>query len=66
MTTYAYTLTVNDSECIALKAALELMIQHCEDQLAAGADAPYWAHERSCTAMLRRLYSNTTMTSTSF
>jgi hypothetical protein len=27
MTTYAYTITINDSEAIMLKAALELMIK---------------------------------------
>lgn len=65
MTTYQHTLTIGDSEFIALSAALELMIEHCDQQLAAGARAPYWAHRRSCTNMLSRLRAGPpTMTST--
>jgi hypothetical protein len=41
MTTYAYTITMNDSEVIMLKAALELMIKHCQDKLDEGADATF-------------------------
>jgi hypothetical protein len=55
MTTYQHTMTIGDSEYIALEAALRLMIEHCEAQLAAGAGAPYWAHKQSCTRMLQKL-----------
>jgi hypothetical protein len=55
MTTYQHTLTIDDSEFIALSAALKLMIEHCDTQLATGAGAPYWAHRQSCTNMLSRL-----------
>jgi hypothetical protein len=66
MTTYQHTLTVGDSEFIALSAALELMIEHCDQRLAAGEGAPYWAHQQSCKQMLSRLKSGrATMTSTS-
>lgn len=65
MTTYQHALTVRDSEFIALSAALELMIEHCDQQLAAGQGAPYWAHRQSCTNMLSRLRTGpSTMTST--
>lgn len=55
MTTYSHTLTINDSQRIALEAALELMIEHCEAKLAAEAGAPYWAHRKSCDEMLEKL-----------
>jgi hypothetical protein len=55
MTTYAYTLTINDSQRIALEAALNLMIEHCEAKLAAGEGAPYWAHRKSCNEILEKL-----------
>jgi hypothetical protein len=32
MTTYAYTITINDSEAIMLKGALEHMIKHCQEK----------------------------------
>jgi hypothetical protein len=57
MTTYQYTLTIGDSEHIALEAALKLMSEHCEAMLAAGEGAPYWAHRQSCNEMLKRLRS---------
>lgn len=66
MTIYQYTLTIGDSEALALEAALELMIQHCKEQLAAGEGAPYWAHRTSCAEMLRKLRRTPVeMTSTS-
>jgi hypothetical protein len=55
MTTYQYTLTIGESEQLALEAALELMIQHCKEQIAARASAPYRAHQASCTEILRKL-----------
>jgi hypothetical protein len=65
MTTYSHTLTVNDSECLALQAALKLMIEHCEAQMKDGPRAPYWAHKQSCIQMLDRLFKDARMTSTS-
>jgi hypothetical protein len=66
MTTYQFTLKIDDGEYIALKAALEFMISHCEAKLAAGEGAPFWAHKHHCTEMLDRLRgAPTEMTSTS-
>jgi hypothetical protein len=59
MTTYAYTITMNDSEVIILKAALELMIKNCQDKLDEGAGAPFWAHKNSAQNVLEKLYDNT-------
>lgn len=65
MTTYSYSITINDSQRIALEAALRLMIEHCETKLQENAGAPYWAHRQSCEEMLERLrHSKPTMTST--
>lgn len=65
MTTFQYTLTFKDSEYLALRAALELMIEHCGAQMKDGPKAPYWSHKHYCIKMLERLGSNSEMTSTS-
>lgn len=65
MTTYSYTITIGDSEHIALEAALLHFVEHCAQQISAGAGAPYWAHRDSCNAILDKLRSATPhMTST--
>jgi len=65
MTTYSYTITFNDSQHIALEAALKLMIQHCESKIAEGAGAPFWAHKGSCAQLLQKLHNaESRMTST--
>jgi hypothetical protein len=63
MTTYSYQVTLDDSECIAVKEALERYRDFCESRLADG--APYWAHLRSIDDVLGRLLANAQMTSTS-
>ena len=63
MTTYAYTITMNDTETIMLEAALELMIKHCQQKLDEGATSPYWAHKKSAQSVLERLYDDTYQTS---
>lgn len=37
MTTYAYRITLDDSESIMLEEALKMMIEHCDEKLKAGA-----------------------------
>lgn len=54
---------MDDSEAIMLKAALELMIKHCQDKLEEGAGAPYWAHKHSAQNVLDKLYDDTIQTS---
>jgi hypothetical protein len=63
MTTFAYTITMDDSEVIMLQAALELMIKHCQNKLDEGAGAPYWAHKHSAQSVLEKLYDDTIQTS---
>ncbi len=66
LTTYAHTITMNDSQRIALEAALLLMIEHCDEQLADGPKAPFWAHRQSCQELWSKLITATPqMTSTS-
>ncbi|MEN9549970.1 MAG: hypothetical protein RIR12_2561 [Bacteroidota bacterium] len=63
MTTFAYNITLNDSEAIMLKAALELMIKHCQEKLDEKAGAPFWAHKHSAQSVLEKLYEITIQTS---
>ncbi len=63
MTTYAHTITFNDSEMIMLIAALDNMIEHCQAQLDLGKGAPYWAHKQSADAVKRKLFDHTVQTS---
>lgn len=63
MTTYAYRITLNDSESIMLEAALKLMIEHCQKKLDEGASAPYWAHRESAKDVLSRLNDDVKQTS---
>ena len=55
MTSYSYTLEINDSQYLALEAALELMIEHCDAKMADGPCAPFLAHKTSCHEMLEKL-----------
>ena len=63
MTTFIYKITLNDSEAIMMKAALELMIKHCQEKLDEGARAPFWAHKDSAQNVLERLEDNSIQTS---
>jgi len=64
MTTYAYTLTLSDSEMLALDAAIEHYRAFCRQQLASGEGCPYWAHARSMEAIGARLFGNAQLMST--
>ena len=64
MTTYAYRVTLDDSELIAVHEALTHYRAFCESELANGPKAPYWAHRRSIDAVLIRLSSDSKMMST--
>ena len=64
MTTYNYRLVLNDDESIMLRAALEMMIQHCEEKLADKPEAPFYAHLESAHQVLARLHTDPDMTST--
>ena len=63
MTTYSYKLVLNDSECIMMKEALEMMISHCEKMLEEEPGAPYYAWLASAKAVKSRIYENTQLMS---
>jgi hypothetical protein len=63
MTTFSYTLVLNDSEVIMLQAALEMMLAHCEHQLRDGPKAPYIAWQMSAKSVLSQLYDEVQITS---
>lgn len=54
MTTYAHTITLTDSERIALEAALNLMSLHCDEQMTDGPRAPSW-EQHECLVILMKL-----------
>ena len=55
MTKYSQQITLNDSECIMMKEALELMIVNCQNKIKEGMSAPYHAHLTSAQGVLSRL-----------
>jgi hypothetical protein len=65
MATFNYRIFLDDSELIAVEAALHHYRSICVAKLVEGAKAPYWAHRRSIDAVLSRLSSDRRMTSTS-
>ena len=63
MTTYAYDLTLNDTESIMLEMSLKLTIEHCKQKIEEGEDVPYRAHKQSAENVLSRLCANVRQTS---
>ncbi len=59
MTSYRYTIELDDSETIALEAALRLMEDYCKMQLSDGPKAPYWAYQQSVRSLLEKLKEST-------
>ena len=58
MTTYSYNLALDDSEMIALEAALNFYLRHCSVQLKDGPCSPFWAHRESIRKILARRLDN--------
>ena len=54
MTTYCYDLTLDDGEMIALEAALNFYLIHCNDKLKDGPCSPFWAHREAMRNILAR------------
>ena len=63
MTTYQYTVRLNDSECIMLAEALRFMVEHCAHEIESGSGAPYLEMKDSAEAVLSRLYGDMVQTS---
>jgi hypothetical protein len=58
VTKYSQEITLNDSEFIMMKEALELMIANCQNKINEGEGAPYHAHLSSAQSVLSRLGRN--------
>jgi hypothetical protein len=58
MTQYAYRITLNDSELIAVEESLRRYRTFCQSELKQGPKAPYWAHLRAIDAVMGRLYAD--------
>ena len=64
MTQYSYQPTLNDSEVIALMAAIAHYMKHCIEKTADGASAPYFAHMSTLPKVMNKLSTPTGITST--
>lgn len=64
MTSFSYVLEFSDGEAIALKSALTRHIAFCDERLADGGGAPFWAEKRSAQALLRQMESHRSLRST--
>ncbi len=55
MTTYRYTITLDESEHIMLNAALAMLRDECDVQIAKKSGAPYWSYLRSIERVQKKL-----------
>ncbi len=65
MTTYAYKCVFNDTETIALDAAIKMYSEYCKEQIKNGNIPPHLAHLDSMESIKEKVYANIVMTSTS-
>lgn len=63
MTTFQYTLTLNDSDMTAITYAIDFYMAECIRQIEGGAGAPYRAHLCSLKEIRERRYENALQTS---
>ena len=69
MTNYAFKIILDDSEAVMIEAALKMMIEYCNKELALAKSKgespkpPFWAHKESAESVLQKLHSNVTQTS---
>lgn len=63
MTTYSYSLVLNDGERIALEAALDMLVKRCDLELAHGPKAPNLAWKRNALEITSRLCRSARQTS---
>lgn len=64
MTTYRYTLNLNDSEIHLVKLSLDLMIEFSEEMIKNGEMIPYYSNILTSKTLKEKLYENTTLMST--
>lgn len=64
MTTYRYTLNLNDCEIHLIKSSLDLMIEFSEDMIKEDKMVPYYSHLLTSATLKEKLYENATLMST--
>ena len=66
MTTYRYTIHLNDTQMITYDAALGMMIERCKHEILKGSGAPWHAWLENATVMKAAQFQAAKMTSTHF
>jgi hypothetical protein len=64
MTTYRYTLNLNNSEIHLIKSSLDLMIEFSEEMIKKGEKVPYYSNILTSKTLKEKLFENTTLMST--
>ena len=64
MTTYRYTLNLNDCEINLIKSSLNLMIEFSEEMIKKGEMVPYYSNILTSKTLKEKLFENTTLMST--
>jgi hypothetical protein len=64
MTTYRYTLNLNNSEIHLIKSSLDLVIEFLEEMIKKGEMVPYYSNILTSKELKEKLYENTTLMST--
>ena len=64
MTTYRYTLNMNDCEIHLIKSSLDLMIEFSEEMIEKGEMVPYYSNILTSKTLKEKLFENTTLMST--
>ena len=64
MTTYRYTLNLNNSEIHLIKSSLDLMIEFSEEMVEKGEMVPYYSNILTSKTLKEKLFENTTLMST--
>ncbi len=64
MTTYRYTLNLNDCEIHLIKSSLDLMIEFSEEMIKEDKMVPYYSNILTSRTLKEKLFENTTLMST--
>ena len=64
MTTYRYTLNLNNSEIHLIKSSLDLMIEFSEEMIEKGEMVPYYSNILTSKILKEKLFENTRLMST--
>ena len=60
MTTYRYTLNLNNSEIHLIKSSLDLMIEFSEEMIEKGEMVPYYSNILTSKTLKEKLFKNNT------